>query len=278
MGELLSLSIFAAALLVAAPAPPAIKVAVPELQSVNMTRQLTEFCSEHLAQGLAANGLEVTTSREIAAILGLERQKQLAGCAGDSCLSELANALGSEALVLGDVAKLEQSYRVNLKVIDAQSGKRAAQFSATASSDEGLIIALTNAADTLARETAAHYGRPLAPRRPQVEASSTRAPIRPWIPAIAAGVMLVGGGVGLSMAKSDYDAIRRNPATLEEANSLRASGARAQTLGWIGLGAGLAAATGAGVLFLMDGSDGSMTATAQIGPNGAGLALGGTLP
>lgn len=62
--------------------------------------------SEVLATHLREHGLKVMTGRDIGAVLGLERQKQLLGCMDDStsCSAELAGALGVGALVVGTVA------------------------------------------------------------------------------------------------------------------------------------------------------------------------------
>lgn len=75
MLALLGLSVV---VLSAEPAP--LKVAAPGFNVINLEARLGEFYTEHTAQQLKLLGLEVITVREIASMLGLERQRQLLGC------------------------------------------------------------------------------------------------------------------------------------------------------------------------------------------------------
>src|SRR5262245_45592158 len=93
----------------AAAQPPQLKIASPGLSGVKVGDKEAVFFSEHLAQQLAAAGAKVTSDREISAVLGLERKRQLMGCpeGATQCMTELAGALGVDALVIGDIAKLQ---------------------------------------------------------------------------------------------------------------------------------------------------------------------------
>src|SRR5688500_16256709 len=84
------------------------KLALPGLQVVGIDPKLGAFYGEHFAQQLTLRGARVTSTSEISALLGLERQKQLLGCSDEasSCMAELAKALGVDGLALGDVAKV----------------------------------------------------------------------------------------------------------------------------------------------------------------------------
>ena len=50
------------------------RVAVAQLQGVNVSSETLSFYAEHLASSLRAPGLNVITAREISTLLGLERQ------------------------------------------------------------------------------------------------------------------------------------------------------------------------------------------------------------
>src|SRR5688572_12170524 len=106
-----------AALLCLTGAAAPVSLALPGLNAVNLAQGEGELYSELLAQKLAALGLKVISARDIGAVLGLERQRELLGCKDGICTAELAGALGVEGIVVGDVGKLGGSYQVNLKVL-----------------------------------------------------------------------------------------------------------------------------------------------------------------
>jgi len=115
-----------AVLLTAQPDP---SLVLPGLNAVNLAPGEGDLYSELLAQELTRQGFKLQTARDVSAVLGLERQKQLLGCAESSCLAELASAIGADGLVLGDVGKLGQGYVVNVKVLLAKDASAVALFS-----------------------------------------------------------------------------------------------------------------------------------------------------
>ena len=62
--------------------------------------------AERFATRLDQRGVKTSTQQAMSSMLSLERQKQLLGCADDSasCMAELAGALGSTYLTVGQVA------------------------------------------------------------------------------------------------------------------------------------------------------------------------------
>lgn len=134
------LSIVAAALLASSGAEP-VKLAATGLSGVGISEAQAEFFTEHLAEKLTAHGFAVVTPKEIATLLGMERQKQLLGCADDasSCVSEIANALGADGLVLGTIAKIGSAYQVDLKVLGAQNAKRLGSYSSKVRGEEEIL-------------------------------------------------------------------------------------------------------------------------------------------
>ena len=65
--------------------------------------------------------IQVVSSKDVAATLGLERQRQLVGCSAESssCLAELAGALGVSALLSATVARAGSNFVVSLRVTSA---------------------------------------------------------------------------------------------------------------------------------------------------------------
>lgn len=67
-------------------------------------------------------GLAVTDPKEIAAVLGAEREKQLLGCSDNSCMAELGGALGVDNLLAGTVGRVGKSLIVSLTIVDSKKG------------------------------------------------------------------------------------------------------------------------------------------------------------
>ncbi|HEY4223602.1 MAG TPA: hypothetical protein VGO62_19735 [Myxococcota bacterium] len=66
---------------------------------------------------------------EVKQMLRFEADKQTLGCSeGSSCLSEIADALGADALVVGTVARSDGQTALTLKRIDSKTGSVAATF------------------------------------------------------------------------------------------------------------------------------------------------------
>lgn len=132
------------ALLVEAQTPRKMTLALPGLQGADISKEKTDFFTAHFSTQLQRLGLNVTSAEDIAAAIGLERQKQLLGCTDDTtCMTEIASALGADGIITGKLAKLGNTYAANMKVIEAKSGKAIALFSATVES-EALVLEMLN--------------------------------------------------------------------------------------------------------------------------------------
>ena len=101
----------------------------------------------------------MSTSKDMQSLLGLERQKQLLGCSDHSCMVEIANALGVDALAGGEIAKLGEVFQVNLKIISATSGQAIATYQGSATDEGGVLDVLNGAASVLASDAAESLGK-----------------------------------------------------------------------------------------------------------------------
>lgn len=140
-------------LLLGEAAPAKLKLTVPELDGVALDKGKAEFFTGRLGAALVKAGLNVTTAEDIKALVSMERQRQLTGCSEKSserCMTEIANAMGADGIVVGSVAKLDGSFAVNLKVIDAVDGTTLALFSAEANNEKGVLAVLDTAAGDIA--------------------------------------------------------------------------------------------------------------------------------
>ena len=71
-----------------------------------------------------AGVFRVITSRDIGALLGVERQKQLLGCGDDTgCSVELASALGTDLLLQGSVGKVGATFVITARLLDTKDSR-----------------------------------------------------------------------------------------------------------------------------------------------------------
>ena len=228
------------------------KVAMLTLSGADLEPAQVRFFSEHVAEHLRRGGVEVVTEREIATILGMERQRQLLGCDDNSCFTELASALGADAIAMGDLAQLEPGlYQINLKLISNREGS-------VLVSRSGRVQGLTTVSDALAK-AAYEMGRelrtvlrPNEPGAPHI--SYARHPVRTWsllgVAAFAAGTAgAIAWLVDTSWAKTALSPGSPARLTLAEADTIAARGQRSQTLAIASLALACVGALSAAVLF-----------------------------
>lgn len=255
----------------AAPAP--IKLAAPGLTALNLSPDAATYFLEHLGQQLHAQGVEVLTSTEIAALLGLERQKQLLGCTDDqsSCLTEMANALGTDGLLRGSLGKFGKGYQLDLKVLSS-NGQTLASLSQRVESDEALLTALDDAARGIAAQLfQALHREPLQPL-----AASPAGPVSTrwlWWTTGSLGVAALIAGTVLMILAQD-------PSVGTPMGELTATVQRLALERQLGLGLtiGGAAAVGASVLLGLLTSRPVPPVTLVPTPQGAALVFSGSLP
>jgi TolB-like protein len=232
--------------------------------------QSAEFVSEHFAAKLAtAAGLEVTTRKAIATMLGLERQRQLLGCADDSssCMAELAGALGAEVVLVGELAQLDTSLQVNVRAMEARTARVLHSAVVRADTQEQLLDRLDGAARQMAVALQDHYGIPRPTR---------------WQPWLVVGTGLVTAGVGgifLAQAARAWSTLNA-PATAatgpSDAATLAQQGSLAQGLGIAFMSVGAVLVAG-GLTWFALGTDGPALAVA-VAPGSGLVSLSWRLP
>lgn len=119
------------------------RVTVPQFRVTQVSPEIAEFATERTGQLLRERGFVVTTPDEIQALLGNERQRQLLGCdEGQSCMSELAAALGADAIVVGRLTRLGGRLEVDVKLVDSSTSAVKAQARESITDDGELRGAL----------------------------------------------------------------------------------------------------------------------------------------
>jgi hypothetical protein len=256
------------------------QVAAPDLTVINLESNRAAFLTEHFAQQLAQAGLNVVTAKQIATLLGQERQRTLLGCGenNESCMTELANALGSDAVLTGSVAKIGATYQVNLSVVSARDGKALSVLSTQESSEEAVLDAMVREGPRVAQEV---FGK-LRPGHSLVPGS--KGPRRlAWIPAVG-GALVAGAGVALLVVAWGMDDQLRGVGvyagshfSADKASQLASSGQALQSGGVVLISVGAAAlVTAAGLLAF--GADQPVRVALFPTPQGGALAFTGVFP
>ena len=188
------------------------------------------------------------------------------------CIAELANALGVDGLLMGEVAKLGAHFQVNVRIVDAQSGKRVAAFSGGAPSEDALVPALEEAADALAEQFSRAHGRTYAPkRRPEPKPSVAK-----WIVGGVGVALLAAGGAGLVGARGQLAELQQHPATLDEARQIQSRGQTLEAVGWTAAGVGVAAVGAAVVMHALGEAGPQVGASVDVVHGGGAVLVGGT--
>ncbi|MFL5320873.1 MAG: hypothetical protein ACJ790_14520 [Myxococcaceae bacterium] len=263
------------------------KVAAVGFQAVDVDEKKATFFSDYFAEQLgAAGGFAVSTSSEISAVIGLERQKQLMGCsdATGSCMAELAGALGADAVISGSIAKLGGAYALTIRVTKTSDGKPIASASGNVDKESDVLPFLATQAKEMApRVKRAVFGGSGGTETAE-NISTSAATSRGRLPRGAVflfigGGLLIGAGVTYAIAADDAAQID-SPTSRYTGPADAAKGAKTagtlQTLAFIEAGAAAAAFIVGGVMMATSGGDSSVSLSPYVSDHGGGFALGGS--
>lgn len=207
-------------------APPArgrARLAVMEIRALDASPAQAELLSEvALTEAAASRRFEVIGRSDIAAIIGLEKQKTMLGCVDDSpCLAEIGGALGVPYLIVGTFGRLGTTFRIDLKLIDTRRSNVLERFGRSV---QGRVEELAATVQAGIRELLAAIPEPpgagapalgqaplpkaqpggVAPRSPAsppiagAEASSPRSRWAAWVSGgLGVAALAAGGVVGL---------------------------------------------------------------------------------
>lgn len=241
-----------------------VRLAATAMTLVDVPEARGRFFDEHLTQRLSLLGLQVTTSSDIARALGLERQRQLLGCSEGSCMTELAGALGADAVVASTLAHVGASYTLNVRVTGARQAETVSVFSGRGDTEEQVLALITEAAERVAADLGIRRGPPPEVRRVW----------RPWawIPGVLTVLTGVGGGVAywLSTQEAARFAVPGAFRDVAELNLSAERGAIEQSLGLAGFIAGGVCLV---VTVLLVWAGGPEVRPVALGPGVGGLAV-----
>lgn len=265
-----------------APGAGKVKVAVMEVAGVQGVSPGTATILTNIVTGdVARTGVETISNRDITAMIGFERQKQILGCSGDAaCVAEIGGALGVDYMLTGQVGQIGSQYHLSLQLVETHRAKVAARSSRFAEMNEDALVRVTREATAevlapaVARLGAGAPRTPLASGAAPAPAAHGRSHRSAWIAYGIAGALLVGGGVTGYVAKSRYDDLQAKEGTpgyaaayASDRSSIRTTALAADVM----LG-GAAVAAGVGTWLWLRG-DRAVAVVPVVAPGGASVAL-----
>lgn len=134
-----------------------LRLAVYELQVDGVPPRVGRIVTDALTSELRKlQGLDAIGMDEIRSMLAHEATKQLVGCEADSCLTEIAGALGVDELVTGRLSRVGQTSVLSLRRLDMRRATAAGSFEQRLTPDDGeeFLAALGPAVERLYPERA----------------------------------------------------------------------------------------------------------------------------
>lgn len=139
---------------VSAPEPSKRRLILLDLSTNGVSKDITRTLGEVLSTELSKRPIfEVVTAADIRAMTNVEASKQevAANCSvDDSCMAEIATALGADVIVHGSVGQLGSAYVVSVSLFDAAAAKALAREKVQADDLELLGAKVERAAARLA--------------------------------------------------------------------------------------------------------------------------------
>ncbi|MCC6333650.1 MAG: hypothetical protein IT380_06655 [Myxococcales bacterium] len=284
----------------AAPSEPAprekktVKIAANEWCRSGLDDVVVQTVETRFYDLLENTGIDVIAPKDVAAVLGLERQRQMMGCTEDSsCLAEIGGALGADAVLYGCVVRAGSGFTITLRAVNTNTAKPVATHSERVASEDLLQDWLDSNAKLMALELRQAIGGEslkeeiTSASADLVSVTKGAAPAghhplrkRAWIPlaaAAAGGATAAVGFIGSNAALADLNrTLEEQGQVTPEAEAIAARGSAMQTVGWIGAGVAAAGLVTAAVFFFLPGK--GPAPVAFVGPSGVLVGISGTLP
>ena len=127
------------------------RIAVLDLQGEGVSKSAAKTLTDRLRSKLVNTGaFHVLEREQMDEILG-EQGFQQSGCVSDECLVEIGRLVGVEQMVGGSIGKIGQTYTLDLRTIDVQTGRILKTVSEDYRGDaDGLLGVLESASQKIA--------------------------------------------------------------------------------------------------------------------------------
>ncbi|MBS2027174.1 MAG: hypothetical protein JST54_04645 [Deltaproteobacteria bacterium] len=197
--------------LAASPTAKKAKIAIVDFDDVtgNVGPQARLLTQVTMSEVIKSGGMEVISSAEVKSLIGYEKQRQLLGCKEDSsCLAEIGGALGVDFMITGQLGKLGDRYRLDLRLLNTQKARVAGSEGDFIKDNEN---ALGDAAVAMTRKLLVDGGlRAATPTPAGGLTASTPAPVEApsrvpaYVSLAAAGVLAAGAAIMTLQVHNTY--------------------------------------------------------------------------
>ncbi len=261
-----------------------IRVAVYEITGSDVDKKhLALITDSIIAEIRKLEKVSAIGMNEIQALLTMEQSKQMMGCSDESCLLEIASALGADFIILGSLGKVGEESVFSLKRVDMRTGKAEHTFTKRMKGGAGeeLLDSVGKAVETIFPDRSLRPGMSRGVP-PEIVARWNPPPLKQWVFYTSAGATLAAlalGGVFWGLQYDQY--VKYKDAQSGESNVV--SGSKLKDIEnkynkysiakWscIGAAGGLAIATG--VIALFTDWKGDVTVAPTVNQSGAGVGV-----
>ena len=123
---------------------------VLDFKGVAVDESSTKLVQKLVVQALSNHkGIDPIAIDDVKAMIALEGQKQSIGCTENSCLAEVAQAMGAELVVAGEVGMLGDHALLQLSLYDAKTGSVVARQTVDAARVDALGDKIPHAVTSL---------------------------------------------------------------------------------------------------------------------------------
>lgn len=176
---------------VAPPAPAREKLLVLDVKSGDLSAdQVTTLTQLIAARAHRFSQVETASSADLRELATLEAEKQQAGCEGDSCLAELAGAMGARYVLSTRAGKIGSSTVLSVQLYDATKGTVEARDTTEAYAIDDLLAKIAPLVDGVLTQV---LGAPQAGAAPLPQAPPKPPPKDGGPDALHLGLQIGGG-------------------------------------------------------------------------------------
>ncbi len=114
-------------------------IAVPDIEYFGITKETAKALSGVFRSEIqAVSKRAVISQKDIAGILNITKLKQMVGCTGDGCFSEIGDLLGAEELISAILTKVNDRFLLSARRINTVEGKVLARAVVSANNESEL--------------------------------------------------------------------------------------------------------------------------------------------